>query len=79
MKEYLKNSKLRLGPLEISYRYLPVIRELKVRQIVRRRIEELLREDRGVLEKRFFRDGFIQSYQTCLSSAKGSPARNGKT
>jgi pSer/pThr/pTyr-binding forkhead associated (FHA) protein len=75
INEELKNAKLRVGSFEIPYRYLPIVRELKVRQIVRRRVQELIGEDRGVLEKRYYRDGFIQGYQMFLGARKSPEFR----
>ena len=48
----------------LQYRLLPVLLDLKLYRLMERHAQELLREDRGGLERRFFRPGFIQGYET---------------
>jgi len=71
-RNQLAQSKLKLGPIEIPYRVIPLFVEWKVMQLSIRMYQELLREDRGVLEKRFFRPAFIQGYEKCIASLRGS-------
>jgi len=74
--EELNNATLQLGSVAIPYRFLPIIRELRAIQLVRQRLKELLAEDRGVLEKRFYREGFIRGYQTFVRDAKNQDVRD---
>lgn len=61
-----------LGPVKIPYRFIPMAVEWKVLQMMRRAHEELLQEDRGVLEKRYFRPFFIRGYEKCIASLRGT-------
>ncbi len=65
-KEVLK-SKLRLGPLEIPYRLLPFLVPFRVLQLAEKRHHDLVIEDRGVLEKRYYRPGFVHGYEACVA------------
>jgi len=58
-----------VGPLHIPYSSLPVLLHLRVFKVLRLRHQELVQEDRGLLEKRFFRPGFVHGYEECVSAA----------
>jgi len=68
LRKELSESTIALAGLRIPYRFLPGIFELKLAQLVQRRQREFMEEDRGILEKRFFRPAFIQAYQSCVTS-----------
>ena len=70
-RRQLARSKLKLGPIEIPYRFVPFFLDWKMMQLSKRIHQELLREDRGVLEKQYFRRGFIQGYEKCVASLQG--------
>ncbi len=46
-------------------RFFPPLADLKLFQLVRNRLRNLLEEDRGVLEKQLFRPGFVRAYEEC--------------
>ncbi len=71
-RNQLAQSKLRLGPMEIPYRLIPFLLQWKATQMSNQMHQELLREDRGVLEKRYFRTGFIHGYEKCIASLRGT-------
>jgi len=56
-------------PDSILMRYLPPLADLKLFQLVRNRLHDLLHEDRGVLEKQVFRPGFVRAYEECVETA----------
>lgn len=70
-RSQLAQSKLKLGPMEIPYRFIPFLLQWKTMQLSNQMHQELLREDRGVLEKRYFRTGFIHGYEKCIASLRG--------
>jgi hypothetical protein len=53
-------------PDTFLYRYFPPLVDLKLFQLMRNRIRDLLQEDRGVLEKQVFRPGFVRAYEECV-------------
>jgi predicted component of type VI protein secretion system len=61
---------LKIGPLQIPYRAIPLVFDRMVLRAVKQKHRELQEEDRGILEKRFFRPGFIQGYQVCVASTR---------
>jgi hypothetical protein len=63
LRKEIRESSLRIGPIEISYRYLPFFFDRKLIQLYERAILELKEEDRGIIEKRDFRPGFIRGYE----------------
>lgn len=68
----LAQSKLKLGPIGIPYSAIPFLLQWKTMQMAAQMHQELSREDRGVLEKRYFRTGFIRGYEKCIASLRGS-------
>jgi hypothetical protein len=72
-RNQLSQLKLKVGPLEIPYSVIPFFLQWKTMQLSARMHQELTREDRGVLEKRYFRTGFIHGYEKCIASLRGSP------
>jgi hypothetical protein len=49
-------------------RYVPPLADLKLFNLIRNRLRDLLQEDRGVLEKQIFRPGFARAYEECVES-----------
>ena len=72
-RSQLSQLKLKMGPVEIPYSVIPFFLQWKTMQLSARMHQELTREDRGVLEKRYFRTGFIHGYDKCIASLRGSP------
>jgi len=56
-------------PDTVLLRYFPPLADLKLFQVVRNRLRDLLQEDRGVLEKQVFRPGFVRAYEECIEPA----------
>jgi pSer/pThr/pTyr-binding forkhead associated (FHA) protein len=81
IKEELFKQPVRVGPLSIPYRFLPLVAEWFAWRAFEQHHRELQEEDRGILEQRFFRPGFIQGYMNCIASAKHEPltSRHKKT
>lgn len=76
VRKEFADSKVGIGPLQIPLRSVSLLLDLKVFQVLRRRHQDLLREDRGVLERRYFRPGFIHGYEECGASAsRGQESR----
>jgi pSer/pThr/pTyr-binding forkhead associated (FHA) protein len=53
-------------PDTLLLRYLPPLADLKLFSVVRKRLRDLIQEDRGVLEKQVFRPGFARAYVECV-------------
>jgi predicted component of type VI protein secretion system len=70
LRERLGKLIWKVGPFEISYKYLPVFFQIKLMEMYVDRHWELRSEDRGVLETRYFRPGFTRAYEACLTAAK---------
>lgn len=70
LEQELAKKSIKLGPIEISYRYLPIFFHWKLFQLYRERHRALIKEDRTVFERRIFRDGFIRAYFERFSSAQ---------
>lgn len=71
-KVQLAELKFKIGPIEIPYRFVPLLVDMKAMRLSQRAHKELSQEDRGVLEKRYFRPAFIRGYDRCISSLRGS-------
>jgi hypothetical protein len=67
LRKELLNKNFRLGPLEIPYRLLPFLLPSGILQLATKRHHDLVLEDRGVLEKRYFRPGFVHGYEACIA------------
>lgn len=67
LRKEVANSKFKLGPMEIPYKFVPFLLPFGIVKLSIRRHHDLLLEDRGVLEKRYFRPGFIHGYEACTS------------
>lgn len=61
---------VKFGSVEAPLRYVPLFVALKTKALFEQKHRELSKEDRGVLEKRYFRPGFIQGYLDCVQSAR---------
>lgn len=59
---------LKLGPLKISYRFIPFYVELNTYYAIKRRLRELLAEDRGTFDRKIFRPSFSRAYLKTVSS-----------
>ncbi len=53
-------------PDTVLIRSLPPLGDLKLFQLIRNRLRDLIQEDRGVLEKQVFRPGFVRAYEECV-------------
>jgi pSer/pThr/pTyr-binding forkhead associated (FHA) protein len=53
-------------PDTMLVRYIPQFADLQLFRIVRKRLRDLIQEDRGVLEKQVFRPGFARAYVECV-------------
>jgi predicted component of type VI protein secretion system len=73
LREEISRKPIRVGPFSIPHRFLPLIADRIAWKAIVQRHRELQEEDRGILEQRFFRPGFIQGYISCISSAKHEP------
>jgi hypothetical protein len=73
IKEECSKNPVRIGPLSIPHRFLPLVADRIAWKAFEQRHRELQEEDRGILEQRFFRPGFTQGYISCISSAKHEP------
>jgi hypothetical protein len=56
-------------------RVFPFLKKLRTLVLLQQRHQELLEEDRGILEKQLFRSGFMQGYNACMSSVRFDAAR----
>jgi hypothetical protein len=72
LRSQLADQSISLGPLRIPYRSIPFLLDGKIMQLTRRAHEELVREDRGVLEKRYFRPAFVKGYEKCIASLRAT-------
>lgn len=63
-RQSLKAMSLKLGSVKIPYKYLPVFFEWQLLQQFRKKYRDVQEEDRGVIEKRDFRPGFIKGYES---------------
>lgn len=68
LQQKTADKKFTVGPLEISYRYVPLFFQWKWLQMYRQKHRELLEEARGVLEKRFFHQAFLKGYHAAMDS-----------
>ncbi len=73
LREEISKKPVRIGPLSIPQKFLPLIADRIAWKAIVQRHRELQEEDRGILEQRFFRQGFIQGYISCITSAKHEP------
>ena len=60
------------GPRHVAYQIFPALLDAQVYRQLEQRHQDLNHEDRGVLEKRYFRPGFIRGYEARVAS----PGRN---
>jgi predicted component of type VI protein secretion system len=79
LRERLGKLIWKVGPFEISYKSLPIFFQIKLIEMCSDRHRELGSEDRGVLETRYFRPGFIRAYEACMTAAKGVRTAKGGT
>ncbi len=73
LREEMSKKPVRVGPLSIPHKFLPLIADRIAWKAIVQRHRDLQEEDRGILEQRFFRPGFIQGYISCITSAKHEP------
>jgi len=70
LKNELYDKKIKLGPLEIPYRYLPIFYHWKLLQRYQNKLQSIMGEDRSIIEKKIFRPGFIIGYLERMSSLR---------
>lgn len=70
LKKILDKQSIKLGRIEIPYRYLPIFYHWKLLQLYQQKYVALIQEDRGIFENKMFRPGFINAYLERLSSAQ---------
>lgn len=73
LREEISKKPVSVGPLSIPQKFLPLIADRIAWKAIVQRHRDLQEEDRGILEQRFFRPGFIQGYISCITSAKHEP------
>jgi len=65
----ISNENLTIGPVNIPYKYIPFIVKNKALQKLEENHFSLTEEDRGVIEKKYFRPPFIKKYLETISSS----------
>lgn len=70
LKKELMERKLKLGPLELSFRTFPFLFKIKFYQIYEQKHKELINDDESFVEKKVYRPGFIEGYRNFMDSGK---------
>jgi len=78
LRKILDEKAIKLGRIEIPYRYLPVFYHWKLLQLYQQKYSELAGEDKGFFETKLFRPGFINGYLERLSSARNRDLNSDK-
>lgn len=74
LRKILDKQSLKLGRIELPYRYLPIFYHWKLLRLYQQRYLALVGEDKGIFEKKMFRSGFITGYLERLSSSRSDEA-----
>ncbi len=65
----ISNETLELGPIKVPYKFIPFIVKKKAFRQLEEKHFALTEEDRGVIEKKYFRPPFIKKYLETISSS----------
>jgi len=71
LKKEVGETRLRLGVAGVPYRYLPVLRLVKLVESFSEVYKELTTEDKAYLEQRYFRTAFKQGYYKWTRAPRG--------
>jgi hypothetical protein len=58
----IANSSVALGPIKIPAKFIPFYSQMKTLKVLKENHFELVDEDKGFFEKKFFRPPFIKKY-----------------
>ena len=58
----IANSSFRLGPIKIPAKFIPLYSQMKTLKVLKENHFEIVDEDKGFFEKKFFRPPFIKKY-----------------
>lgn len=70
LKQQLNKNKLNLGVIKIPFRFVPFLNLIKSAQRFSEAHQELAQEDLSIIEKRYFRPGYIRSYNERMDSTR---------
>ncbi|MFX1263717.1 MAG: hypothetical protein ACFFAZ_16830, partial [Promethearchaeota archaeon] len=70
LKEELSAQKAGEGMMNFMHKLLPFVSSLKLAQLFTDAQRELTQEDKGIIEKKYFRPSYIKSYNRRTDSAK---------
>jgi len=70
IQQYLRNKKIKLGPIQIPYGNFPVLGGLLFRKAYFDLFKELAREDQSIIEKKYFRPSYVKRYNRCMDAAE---------
>jgi hypothetical protein len=76
IKNELLNKSIKIGPLNIPAKYIPLLSDLKTLKEIQNKLYHLSQEDRGVFEKKYFRSAFIRRYLENISLSQKSHSRS---
>jgi hypothetical protein len=71
LSEQVAATVLRVGPLEFPYKYIPLLVEFVTGRRIRTRLLNLIKETRGILERKYFRQAFVQGYESRVARGPG--------
>jgi hypothetical protein len=70
LEDRIKNETFSLAGIRIPYRFIPVVTFCKVIKSIYNAHKDLMSEDRSIIERRYFRPGYIQNYNKRMKSLK---------
>lgn len=76
LKAHLAQKKVNLAGIQIPYRYLPIINIYKLVKCYDDAYHELNQEDQSIIEKKYFRPGYVRSYNKRMDSIRRPGTRS---
>lgn len=70
VQQEVEERTLKLGPLRVRYRLLPLLSALQTVKELRRAHQELMQEDPATIEKNYFRKPFMRGYENRTKKAR---------
>ena len=76
IEEKINDTTLNVLGLKIPLRFLPVIKHIKFKKMISDSFFELSNEDLSIIEKEYFRSGYIQGYYRRMDQLKGKNSKS---
>lgn len=76
IEKKMNDTMLNVMGVKIPLRFLPVIKQIKFKKLISDSFFELSNEDLSIIEKEYFRSGYIQGYYKRMDQLKGKSSKS---